>query len=768
MQPQSQSQDQVTRTMAVDQADPATRDPTGWLAKAKAAFSRHANFYRLHLVWYLVAPLIASAILYGIDKRDSPYVDLLFLSVSALTVTGLNPVLMEETSRAQQVVTLFLVIMGNTVIVSIVVLFVRRQAFKDKFEYIINTDPRARQRLQDAELASNAEEGKKAEQQPRLGWLGHVFGRSVSQLDPPPPFSASEVNGQSTAASTTVPLANTESQAGNEDIELAGVCSDRRTEDANATSTALALSSAAKEIKRVRTMEIPKAERMHAGRSGEGMPPRSRTMTLGSPMTEGYGGFPNPLRLIASAAEKTLGKRQEDDKYLPRTTTLQTVHSRGGLGALSTGASRPVNYIGFDTTVGRNSRFIGLSSSQRAELGGVEYRALSLLLKIVPSYLILVQLIPMIVMAPIFASGRYIWLFKDTDQGTMTNQGPWFGVFNLASGFSNAGVSLLDDSMIPFQQSYGFALLMGFMILAGNTAFPVFLRFCIWTMSKLTSSKSSLNETLHFLLDHPRRCYIYLFPAYETRVLALMLVLLTSIDWIAFVVLDIGKEVLEALPPAARAIDGLFQAISTRTAGFAIVGLSTIAPALQFLYVVMMYIAIYPIAMSIRSTNVYEEKALGLYDAEDEGKDGDTVEEVGRPLAMSAYFLHHARRQLAFDIWWLGLAVWIICIVERTGIEDPATPYFNVFSILFEVVSAYGTVGLSLGSPKANYSLCGEFRTLSKLVLCAVMIRGRHRALPSAIDRSILLPSDIDALRSASRSNSTRSTVASLPASRNE
>ena len=74
---------------------------------------------------------------------------------------------------------------------------------------------------------------------------------------------------------------------------------------------------------------------------------------------------------------------------------------------------------------------------------------------------------------------------------------------------------------------FSFALLMGFMILAGNTAFPVFLRFCIWTMAKLTSSKSSLNETLHFLLDHPRRCYIYLFPAYETRVLALMLVLLT-------------------------------------------------------------------------------------------------------------------------------------------------------------------------------------------------------------------------------------------------
>lgn len=53
---------------------------------------------------------------------------------------------------------------------------------------------------------------------------------------------------------------------------------------------------------------------------------------------------------------------------------------------------------------------------------------------------------------------------------------------------------------------------------------------------------------------------------------------------------------------------------------------------------------------------------------------------------------------------------------------------------MFEVVSAYGTVGLSLGSPNANYSLCGDFRTLSKLILCAVMIRGRHRGLPVAIE----------------------------------
>jgi Trk-type K+ transport system membrane component len=39
-------------------------------------------------------------------------------------------------------------------------------------------------------------------------------------------------------------------------------------------------------------------------------------------------------------------------------------------------------------------------------------------------------------------------------------------------------------------------------------------------------------------------------------------------------------------------------------------------------------------------------------------------------------------------------------------------------------------------------SLCGQFTTFSKLVICAMMIRGRHRGLPNAIDRAIMLPND--------------------------
>jgi len=96
-------------------------------------------------------------------------------------------------------------------------------------------------------------------------------------------------------------------------------------------------------------------------------------------------------------------------------------------------------------------------------------------------------------------------------------------------------------------------------------------------------------------------------------------------------------------------------------------------------------------------------------------------------------------------MWWLALALFLVCIIERGAITDEANwGWLNIFTIIFELVSAYGTVGLSLGIPNQNYSLSGAFRPLSKLIVCAVMLRGRHRGLPVAIDRAVLLPSEFE------------------------
>ena len=146
--------------------------------------------------------------------------------------------------------------------------------------------------------------------------------------------------------------------------------------------------------------------------------------------------------------------------------------------------------------------------------------------------------------------------------------------------------------------------------------------------------------------------------------------------------------------------------------------------------------------MSVRSTNVYEEQSLGIYndDEESEPQFPAGPSEGQRMTVWSTYLAQHIRRQLSFDMWWLGVALFLVCIIERHELNNANAYYFDIFAIVFELVSAYGTVGLSLGLPFANYSLSGNLSTLSKLVVIAVMIRGRHRGLPVAIDRAVVLP----------------------------
>jgi len=55
---------------------------------------------------------------------------------------------------------------------------------------------------------------------------------------------------------------------------------------------------------------------------------------------------------------------------------------------------------------------------------------------------------------------------------------------------------------------------------------------------------------------------------------------------------------------------------------------------------------------------------------------------------------------------------------------------------VFEMVSAFGGIGLTLGVPTDNFSFSGALKPLSKLIVCIIMLRGRHRGLPVAIDRA--------------------------------
>ncbi|RFU80010.1 potassium transporter [Trichoderma arundinaceum] len=406
-----------------------------------------------------------------------------------------------------------------------------------------------------------------------------------------------------------------------------------------------------------------------------------------------------------------------------RTKTMDTIRS-----VLSRDkAADDMPYLSYTPTMGRNSNFLGLTLEQREELGGVEYRALRTLALVLIFYFFMFHILCVVCLLPyILHNQRYGNILTEDDIGKT-----WWAFWTANMTFMDVGFTLTPDSMNSFATSEWVLMSMWFFIIIGNTGFPVMLRFVIWAASKITPRGSGLWEEFRFLLDHPRRCFTLLFPSNANWWLFWILVILNIIDLVFFIVLDLGAEPITAFPLKNRVVIGLFQAASTRTAGFSAVSMSELHPAMPVLYLIMMYISVFPIAISIRRTNVYEEKSLGVYHDRGE-EDEDEASALG-------YVGTHLRRQLSFDLWYVFLGFFLLAITEGGKIVRGR---FDLFAVLFEIVSAYGTVGLSMGVAGVNASLCSQFSVPGKLIIVAMQIRGRHRGLPYGLDRAVILPSE--------------------------
>ncbi|KAF5870968.1 putative potassium transporter protein [Botrytis fragariae] len=430
-----------------------------------------------------------------------------------------------------------------------------------------------------------------------------------------------------------------------------------------------------------------------------------------------------------------------------RAPTFQSIKT-----ALTGEKEDPTPYLSWAPTIGRNSAFVDLTEQQREELGGIEYRSLKSLALILSCYFLGFSIFAVVCLLPwILNSRTYGSIVEQDGQGRV-----WWSIFTASSAFTDLGFTLTPDSMISFNTAIWPLLLMSFLIIIGNTGFPIMLRFIIWVTTLWVPRNSAVWEELRFLLDHPRRCFTLLFPSKATWWLFWILVILNGVDLLFFIILDLGNSVVTDLPVNIRVLDGWFQAASTRTAGFGVVNLAELHPAIQVSYLIMMYISVLPIAISVRRTNVYEEKSLGIY-----GSPTEENEDEGEPSYVGA----HLRRQLSFDLWYIFLGLFIISIAEGSRLQG-TDPSINMFSVLFEIVSAYGTVGLSLGYPGIDASLSAEFNVVSKLVIIAMQIRGRHRGLPYELDRAILLPSEhlaekeaLDAAQRVHRRNSNATAV---------
>ncbi|CAD0106516.1 unnamed protein product [Aureobasidium uvarum] len=664
------------------------------------------NFITLHYAYFIFTCLLAAIIFWASSTtRHVEFTDALFLCVSAMTEAELN--------TWQQFMLFVLIFIGSAIFVSNFVLQVRRKAFERKFISVIES---------------------RARKQRRTSLRGSTF--SMSRLS----ISRSREN---------------------QDPNM-GLDKGPRSADANEAQTP---------VRRGRASLSKTSLRLDTSKDTDGTSDDPRAAE------DRMNDATSPDRITFSPETVFRSQKTQEDQASP-TKSRQRMFSVSGVGARSeaslhrvtsisrtsiaeeapAGNKSTADYFPSAGYISRNSTFHNLTEAERQHLGGVEYKALLWLSWIVPLYLVFWQLFG--------AIGCAAWVAYNRP-GTARANGlnPWWaGAFNAISAFNNSGMSLLDANMIAFQTSYYLLLTMGLLILAGNTCYPIFLRLIVWTIYKLLPKRARFDDhrnTLRFLLDHPRRCYTNLFPSEHTWWLAFAVFALNGVDWAAFEILNIGNRVLNAtIPVHIRVVDGLFQAFAVRSGGFYVVAIPTVRISLQVLYVIMMYISVYPVVITMRNSNVYEERSLGVYDENDPdnlseaSKDPNSIYSkfrgVKKQLATGfgglsegkSYFLQQQlRAQLAHDAWWIVFAVFLIMIIEGGQFErDPNT--FSVFNVIFEVVSGYGTVGISVGVPDNAYSFCGSWHKLSKLILCAVMLRGRHRGLPIAIDRAVLLPDE--------------------------
>ncbi|KAK6949393.1 hypothetical protein Daesc_009468 [Daldinia eschscholtzii] len=711
----------------------------------------------------------ASAPKYSVGWWDS-----MFMVMSALTASGLNTVNVSELTTFQQVELCVLMMIGSQVLISYVTIAFRKHIFEKRFEDIVKMEREKRKKKVSGTGAI-------------VGMTGAMFGLQV--------MSSFGKGKSSSSAEKPKPVSHVR----------------------NISSS-----------------------------SRRGMPTEETIPEVD--IESGRGQQHHHINFLEPVQE---GKSFEPHAHTHAATTGHSIyqtqsHQSGATRRRSGTAESRTGFEGFNVqtflkeqkrNIGRNGQFFNLSEDQREYLGGVEYRSLKFLSFFVIVYFLLCQFFGAI------ALGAWMSVYA-VDTAAVNAQNPWWaGIFLAISAYNNAGFTLLDAGFIPFQSSYFLLIVVTLLSLAGPAAFPVFMRFIIWSMSTLLNLLSKdkeytvWKEGFDFILKFPRRVYTSLFPAKDTWMFAATFMTFVIVDWVLILLLSIGNPTMDAIPVGQRIFDALFQGFSIPSGGYAIVSPSAMYFDILVLWLVVYYTAAYPHIITMRNSNVYEERSLGIYEGDQpeeeqlhsasssvieeeaanildetglqpvttDNKNWDAISRtpttksikmlysvgrrgtafVGRqiqrrmtafqgvgvaapppgpaikPLARaktmdfgraSVHSLQHhpptgppslvsqqVRGQLSHDVWWIALMLFVITLIETShSLADPVS--FSVFNILFEIVSGYTNIGISIGLPDQSYSLSGGMHTGSKIIMILVMLRGRHRGLPVALDRAIKLP----------------------------
>ncbi|MDK1476159.1 potassium transporter TrkG [Streptomyces sp. 549] len=259
------------------------------------------------------------------------------------------------------------------------------------------------------------------------------------------------------------------------------------------------------------------------------------------------------------------------------------------------------------------------------------------------------------------------------------------GVFHAVSAFNNAGFSLFPDSLVRFQSDPWVTLPIAAAVILGGLGFPVLLEVIRHRRRALTTGRR--NWSLHTRLTLGMTALLLLGGTALTCLL----------EWR-------NPGTLGPMSTADKLLGGFFHSAMTRTAGFNAVDVAAMEPSTLLATCAWMFVGggSAGTAGGIKVTTFAVLAAAMVAEVRGEPNSGI----LGRRLAP------HVLRQ-ALTVALLGVALVMgATIALLTVVRLP----FEV--VLFEAVSAFGTVGLSAGAT-------GELGTAGELIVIPLMFIGR-------------------------------------------
>ncbi len=267
----------------------------------------------------------------------------------------------------------------------------------------------------------------------------------------------------------------------------------------------------------------------------------------------------------------------------------------------------------------------------------------------------------------------------------------WWSIFHSVSAFCNAGFSLWNDNIARFMSDWRMSLTFAGLIILGGLGFVVLTDIGRYILSPL---KFKTRKIPHFQL--------------QTKVVVTTTFFLIGFGMILLLVAD-RTYLMSRGTWQENLLAAFFQSVTARTAGFNTVDIAAFAPGALFALIILMFIGASPGSTGggIKTTTI--AVIFGAIRSKLRGQDRANFFNRNLPkdiISSAAMIIVLAGTVVA-------VGTFLICTIELKS-----HPEWRFIDIFFEVVSAFGTVGLSTGP---TFSLS----TASKAILILIMLLGR-------------------------------------------